>query len=212
MAVNSLDKFHKNWKLKKPNGFLIVISGPSGVGKGTILTEVINSSPTIVKSVSVTTRKPRGTEINGEDYFFKSIEDFSEMIDNDALLEYACVFGGKLYGTPKDYVEEQISRGNDVILEIDVQGAMQVKRKWPDGIFVFVLPPTLQELERRLRERNTEDEEAIRNRLAVANKEFESIPEYDYLIVNDTLEESVDCVKSIITSNHCNIKNLLNQR
>ncbi|MFN8671608.1 MAG: guanylate kinase [Candidatus Sericytochromatia bacterium] len=209
MSLNSINKYHQNWKLKKPHGFLIVVSGPSGVGKGTIVKEVINNSKNIVKSVSITTRKPRENEVEGEDYFFRSIEEFSELIDNDSLLEYACVFGGKLYGTPKAYVEEQISQGKDVILEIDVQGAMQVKKRWPHGIFIFILPPTLQELERRLRDRNTEDEEAIRNRLAVANKEFESIPEYDYLIINDDLKESVDFVKSIIYSNHCNIKNLL---
>lgn len=209
MLIKGINNYYQNWKLKKPQGFLIVISGPSGVGKGTIVKEVIKSSDSIVKSVSVTTRKPRVNEIDGDDYFFKSIESFSEMIDNDKLLEYACLFGGKLYGTPKDYVQDQIESGKDVILEIDVQGAMQVKKKWPDGVFIFILPPTLQELERRLRDRDTEEEESIRNRLAVANKEFESIPEYDYVIINDNIDESVNCVKSIIVSQHCNIKNLI---
>lgn len=210
MIIENIGKFNERWKLSKPKGSLIVVSGPSGVGKGTLVNEVIKlSTSRIVKSVSVTTRKPRHTEQDSLDYFFKNIEEFSELIEQDLLLEYACVFGGKLYGTPRKYVEEQTAQGKNVILEIDVQGAMQVKKKWKNGIFVFVLPPNMQELERRLRERKTEDEESIQNRLAVAYKEFESIPEYDYVIVNDDLQDSIECLKSIVVAELCKIKNNL---
>jgi guanylate kinase len=207
MLLQNLGKYNTNWKLAPKKGMLIVVSGPSGVGKGTIVRELIKQDPdSLVKSVSVTTRKPRHTEIDGSDYFFKSIEEFSDLIEKDMLIEYACIFDGKLYGTPKKYVEEQISQGRDVILEIDVQGALQIKRKWKDGIFVFILPPTFQELERRLKERNTENAEAIHNRLAVANREFEYISEYDYVIVNDEINASVEYVKSVIIAEHCSIK------
>lgn len=207
MLIKNIGKYYDNWKLKPRQGMLIVVSGPSGVGKGTIVRELIKSEPDcLVKSVSVTTRKPRFNEIDGKDYFFKSIEEFSELIEKDMLIEYACIFDGKLYGTPRKYVEEQISQGKDVILEIDVQGALQIKKKWKDGIFIFILPPTFQELERRLRDRNTEDAEAIHNRLAVANREFEHISEYDYVIVNDEINDSVEFVKSLIVAEHCSIK------
>ncbi|MBC7475005.1 MAG: guanylate kinase [Candidatus Sericytochromatia bacterium] len=207
MYLDRLGKYNENWKLKKREGILIVVSGPSGVGKGTIVSELIKMAPELlVKSVSVTTRKPRSIESEGNDYFFKSIEDFSELIEKDMLLEYACIFDGKLYGTPRKYVAEQVANGKDVILEIDVQGALQVKRKWKNGIYIFILPPTFQELERRLRDRKTEDEEAIHNRLAVANRELENISEYDYVIVNDQISDSVEYIKSIIIAEHCSIK------
>lgn len=207
MLLNNLGKYNSNWKLAAKKGFLIIVSGPSGVGKGTIVRELIRQNPeSVVHSVSVTTRKPRHTETDGVEYFFKSIEEFSDLIEKDMLLEYACIFDGKLYGTPRKYVEEQIAQGKDVILEIDVQGALQIKRKWKDGIFIFILPPTFQELERRLRERNTEDAEAIHNRLAVANREFEYISEYDYVIVNDEINASVEYVKSVLIAEHCSIK------
>ncbi len=212
MSIQSLGKYHENWKLKKREGLLIIVSGPSGVGKGTIVRELIKSEPKhIVLSVSVTTRKPRSHETEGLSYFFKTIEEFSELIEKDMLLEYACIFDGKLYGTPRKYVQEQVTNGKDVILEIDVQGALQIKKKWKDGIFIFILPPTIKELERRLRDRNTEDEEAIQNRLAVAYKELEYISEYDYVIINDTVEDSVENVKSIIIAEHCKIKRNLKE-
>jgi len=207
MSLKNLGKHNENWKLAERKGFLIIVSGPSGVGKGTIVRELIKSAPEhLVKSVSVTTRKPRFHEVEGVDYFFKPIDEFSELIEKDMLLEYACIFDGKLYGTPRKYVEEQVNKGRDVILEIDVQGALQIKKKWKDGVFIFILPPTLKELERRLRDRKTEDEEAIRNRLAVAHKELEYISEYNYIIVNDEVVDSVEYVKSVIIAEHCNIK------
>jgi guanylate kinase len=207
MSLNNLGKHNENWRLSPRQGLLIIVSGPSGVGKGTIVRELIKSSPEqLVKSVSVTTRRPRPYEEDGVDYFFKPIDEFSELIEKDMLLEYACIFDGKLYGTPRKYVEEQVRRGKDVILEIDVQGALQIKRKWRDGVFIFILPPTFQELERRLRDRKTEDEEAIHNRLAVAHKELENISEYNYIIVNDEISDSVDYVRSVIIAEHCNIK------
>lgn len=207
MLLDNLGKYNSNWKLATKKGILIIVSGPSGVGKGTIVRELIKQNPnSVVQSVSVTTRQARHTETDGVEYFFKSIEEFSDLIEKDMLLEYACIFDGKLYGTPRKYVEEQIAQGKDVILEIDVQGALQIKRKWKDGIFIFILPPTFQELERRLRERNTENAEAIHNRLAVANREFEYISEYDYVIVNDEISASVEYVKSILIAEHCSIK------
>ena len=207
MLIKNIGKYYENWKLKPRKGILIVVSGPSGVGKGTIVRELINSEPdSLVKSVSVTTRKPRSNEVAGDDYFFKTIEEFSELIEKDMLIEYACIFDGKLYGTPRKYVEEQIAQGRDIILEIDVQGALQIKKKWKNGVFIFILPPTFKELERRLRDRNTEDAEAIHNRLAVANREFEHISEYDYVIVNDEVSASVKYVKSVIIAEHCSIK------
>lgn len=207
MLIKNIGKYYENWKLKPGKGILIVVSGPSGVGKGTIVRELINSEPdSLVKSVSVTTRKPRSNEVAGDDYFFKTIEEFSELIEKDMLIEYACIFDGKLYGTPRKYVEEQIAQGRDIILEIDVQGALQIKKKWKNGVFIFILPPTFKELERRLRDRNTEDAEAIHNRLAVANREFEHISEYDYVIVNDEVSASVKYVKSVIIAEHCSIK------
>ena len=207
MGIQNLGKYHENWKLNKRTGLLVVVSGPSGVGKGTIVTELVNFAPDFfAKSISVTTRKPRPNEVDKSDYFFISIDEFSELIEKDMLLEYACIFDGKLYGTPRKYVEEQISQGKNVILEIDVQGALQIRKKWKGGIYLFILPPTLQELERRLRDRKTEDEEAIQNRLAVANKELENISEYDYVIVNDEISDSVEYVKSVIVAEHCSIK------
>jgi guanylate kinase len=207
MSLKNLGKYNDNWKLSKRQGLLIIVSGPSGVGKGTIVKQLIKNDPeNLVKSVSVTTRKPRPHEVDGVDYFFKAIDEFSELIEKDMLLEYACIFDGKLYGTPKKYVEEQVSKGKDVIFEIDVQGALSIKKKWKDAVYIFILPPTLQELERRLRDRKTEDEEAIRNRLAVAHKELEYISEYNYIIVNDEISDSVEYVKSVIIAEHCNIK------
>lgn len=205
--MEKLKKYTENWGIDRSEGFLIVVSGPSGVGKGTIVEELLKIEPeSLAKSVSVTTRHPRPHEINGVDYFFKTIDEFTEMIEKDMLLEYAYIFGGKLYGTPKNYVREQISGGKIVILEIDVQGALQVKKKWKEGIFIFILPPTFQELERRLRDRGTESEEAIQNRLAVAHKELESLTEYDYAIVNDDIKDSVENLKSIIIAELCKIK------
>jgi len=165
----------------------------------------------VVKSISVTTRKPRFNEKEGIDYFFKNIEDFSELIEKDLLLEYACIFDGKLYGTPKEYVENQIKQGKSVILEIDVQGALQIKRKFKSSISIFILPPNFLELEKRLRDRKTEDEESIHNRLAIAHKELENIYQYDYVIINDDLEYSIDCIRSIIIAEHCKISRNLTQ-
>lgn len=212
MFSRDIDKYRSTWNLKDKNGILIVISGPSGVGKGTIVNEIIkNFDNDVVKSISVTTRKPRFNEIEGVDYFFKNIEEFSELIEKDLLLEYACVFDGKLYGTPKEYVDEKLKQGKNVILEIDVQGSLQIKRKSKNCISIFVLPPTFTELEKRLRDRKTESEEAIHNRLAIAHKELESIYQYDYVIINDDLKYSVDYVKSIIIAEHCKINRNLRE-
>ncbi|GIW23066.1 MAG: guanylate kinase [Candidatus Sericytochromatia bacterium] len=208
----NIDNYRKVWGFKDKSGILIIISGPSGVGKGTIVNEIIKIfNGDVVKSISVTTRKPRFNEKEGIDYFFKSIEEFSSLIEKDLLLEYACVFGGKLYGTPKDYVEQKLKEGKNVILEIDVQGALQVKRKFKDCVSIFVLPPNFLELEKRLRERKTEDEESIHNRLAIAHKELKSIYNYDYVIINDDLKYSIDCIRSIIIAEHCKINRNLKE-
>lgn len=171
-------------------GLLIVGSGPSGVGKGTIHQEILKKCDNLGYSISITTRKPRMDELEGKDYFFVTKTKMLQMIDNDELLEYADVFGN-FYGTPKAYVEEQLAAGRDVLLEIDVQGALQVKEKMPEALLIFIAPPNLDELEKRLRGRNTETQEAIERRLTDAIGELDQQDKYDYVIVNDTVEQAV---------------------
>jgi guanylate kinase len=177
-------------------GKLFIISGPSGVGKGTICERVRSKTDSAI-SVSVTTRKPRADEREGEAYYFISRGEFDEMIMGDKLLEYAEIFGNK-YGTPKQPVINALYAGRNVILEIDVQGAMQVKTNFPEGIFIFVLPPTLAVLRERIINRGTEEPDEITRRVREAVNEVEYLPEYDYIIVNDDLGEAVEQTLSII--------------
>jgi len=210
MLLNSLGKYNKDFGFKTQDGLLIVFSGPSGVGKGTIVKELVKIYPEeLVLSISATTRSPRVGEIDGKDYFFKTREEFDNLIKNNMLLEYAS-FNGETYGTPREYVEKNVQNNKNIFLEIEVQGALQIKKNWKGGsIFIFVLPPSFEVLEQRLRGRNTENEEAINNRLAIAHKEFEFISEYDYIIVNDTISCSVDFVKSIIMTEYFKVNRIL---
>ena len=168
-------------------GFLCVISGPSGVGKGTIVKELLKKRDDTALSISVTTRYQREGEIEGVDYFFRSLDDFNQMQANGKLLESAIVHNNK-YGTPKEFVEEKINEGKIVILEIDVQGAKQIKENFDNAIYVFVLPPKMSDIEARLRHRGTEDDAKISMRLKNAMNEFKEITMYDYFLLNDKVD------------------------
>lgn len=181
------------------NGLLLVFSGPSGAGKGTVLKELLNINDNMKLSVSATTRTPREGECHGVHYFFMTKEEFEEQIANNQMLEHA-QYCGKYYGTPSSQIMDWIDEGMDVVLEIEVQGARQIKNKCPDCISIFVLPPSIEELEKRLRYRNTEDEETIQKRLEIARAEMETAKDYDYVIVNDTIEHTVEQINKIIAA------------
>ena len=188
----------------KNTGKLFVLSGPSGAGKGTICKRLLEESDKLDLSVSMTTRKPRVGETEGVSYFFTEKEVFQEHIKKGNLLEYAEVYGN-YYGTPKTPVLDKLSRGIDVILEIDMQGALKVKESYPDGVFIFILPPSMTELRKRLTGRGTETAEAIELRLGEALKELSYIDKYDYCVVNGVLEEAVARVKAIVVAEHSKV-------
>ena len=176
-------------------GVLLIISGSSGSGKGTIVERLVDDLGYRV-SISATTRNQRPNEENGVHYFFKTKEEFEKMIEAGELLEHAC-FCDNYYGTPKEYVERQLWEGNNIILEIEVQGALQVKKKYNDAVLIFTMPPTIAELRRRLVNRGTEDMETIDKRIKRAEEELEYLPQYDYIVINDTVEQAVrdvDCI------------------
>ena len=177
-------------------GLKIILSGPSGSGKGTIVKELIKENNFVV-SISATTRGPRVGEEHGVHYFFKQKEEFEEMIAKEELLEYAN-FCGNYYGTPKSFIDETIKEGTDVILEIEVQGALQVKEVYPEAIFIFIMPPTFEELKKRLIGRNTETPDVIAKRLARAEDELLHYKEYDYIVVNETIEEATSQIREIV--------------
>ena len=179
------------------HGALIVLSGPSGVGKGSVLDELEKLGITFLRSVSATTRGPREGEKDGVSYYFLKREQFQKMLDEDAFLEHA-EYAGECYGTPEAPVDRALAENRNVLLEIDVQGAMQVRRKRPDAVLVFLLPPSLEELERRLRNRGTETEEKIQKRLAAAGKECEMSDKYDYRIINDERERAAAELAEIV--------------
>ncbi|GAA3407065.1 guanylate kinase [Paenibacillus hodogayensis] len=183
-------------------GLLIVLSGPSGVGKGTVCSMLRKQAPDLVYSVSATTRYPRAGEQEGVNYFFKSKEQFRSMIERDELLEYA-EYVGQYYGTPRSFVNETIQSGKDIILEIEVQGALKVKQRFPEGVFIFLMPPSLNELRSRIENRGTETDDSIRNRLSVAADEIRLLEHYDYAVVNDRVESACERIRSIITAEHC---------
>ena len=183
-------------------GILAVVSGFSGAGKGTVMKRLLEKYEDYALSVSVTTRQPRKGEKDGKDYFFRTREQFEKLIEEDALLEYA-KYVDNYYGTPRAYVEEQLSAGKNVILEIETQGAMKIKEKMPSAFLVFVTPPSVEELEKRLRSRCTEPEEVIQDRLKEAGRESRLMSEYDYILINDVVEECVDRLHGIFLSEHC---------
>lgn len=188
-------------------GQLIVVSGPSGVGKGTVLKEYLNSRDGIAYSVSATTRQPRPGEENGIHYYFLSREEFERTAAEGGMLEYAS-YNGNYYGTLKAPVEQQRNQGNDVVLEIEVQGALQVKKSCPDALLIFVAPPSFEELKNRLTGRQTEDAKTVENRLNIARQELKCAGEYDYIIVNDTVEQAVRRLEQIISANRYNKNNM----
>lgn len=183
-------------------GILIVLSGPSGVGKGTVCKALRAQAPEIVYSVSATTRSPRQGEVEGVNYFFKTREQFQQLIEQDQMLEWA-EYVGNFYGTPRKFVEDTLNSGKDIILEIEVQGALKVKQKFPEGVFIFLLPPSLGELESRIVGRGTESEDSIRSRMSVAVDEIRLMEHYDYAIVNDQVEGACDRIQSILAAEHC---------
>lgn len=187
---------------KKYKGTLIVVSGPSGVGKTTITDRLINDLPNLSKSISATTRRPREGEKDGEDYFFINELEFDNRLKVGGFLEYAIVFGNK-YGTPRAWMEEQRKNGRDILLEIDVQGAAQIKNQEPEAALIFILPPSREILEQRLRGRATDEPEVIERRLKTALAELDCKEQFDYWVVNEDLEQAISEVASIIKAESC---------
>jgi len=185
-------------------GMLIVLSGPSGAGKGTVCSRLLEKNPNIALSISYTTRTPRPGEKDGVNYFFTDKETFEEMIKEGCFLEWANVYNN-YYGTPRKFVEERINNGQDVILEIDIQGAKQIRQTWEDAVFIFILPPDLEELKRRIEKRGSETEESMRLRLMCALEELKALSSYDYVIVNDDLEKAVEKLQAIIIAEKCRV-------
>lgn len=185
-------------------GLLIVISGPSGAGKGTICNELVKDD-NIWLSTSMTTREPRGEEKDGVEYFFVSKEEFEQRIKDDKFLEYAIVHNNRYYGTPKDKIEEKLNKGIDVILEIDIQGALKVKEKIESAICIFIMPPSMDILKERLIKRNTETEEKVLERFKTAYNEINEVTKYNYVVINDYVDEAVSKVKSIIKAEKCRV-------
>lgn len=188
--------------MHKTKGLLIVFSGPSGSGKGTVLAEVMKRNSHMEFSVSATTRSPREGEVDGVNYFFKTKEEFETMVENGGFIEWA-KFCGNCYGTPRSYVENRLEQGKDVVLEIEVQGAMQVKAAFPDAVLIFNLPPSMQELQNRLTGRNTEPADVVNQRLETAKEELALASRYDYVIVNDIVENAAEKFLSILKSEKC---------
>lgn len=180
-------------------GILIVLSGFSGAGKGTVVKKLLEQYSNYGLSISATTRKPREGEINGREYFFKSKEEFLDMIEKNMLIEYA-EYVNNYYGTPKDYVLSELENGKNVILEIEIQGALKVKEQFPEAVLLFITPPSAAELERRLVGRGTEDSDTIKARLARAYEESEGAHNYDYIVINDDLDACVKEINHIIES------------
>lgn len=186
-------------------GILLVVSGFSGAGKGTVMKHLVQEHPAqYALSISATTRSPREGELDGREYFFKTKEEFEAMIREDALIEHAC-YVGNYYGTPRAYVEEQRALGKDVILEIDIQGALQIRKRFPDSLLLFVSPPNADELKTRLIERGSEAIDVVEERLSRATEEADGIEQYDYFIINDDLQTCVEEVHAIVQGEHSRV-------
>lgn len=195
-------------KKKKPGcGSLIILSGPSGAGKGTIHNELLKRNKRLKYSVSMTSRAPRDGEVNGKDYYFVTEEEFKQEIEKDSFVEYAIVHGN-YYGTLKREVEKDLNDGYDVILEIDIQGALAIKNKKVDGIFIFIMPPSMRELRDRLVRRGTETKDKIIERFKNAYKEINSISKYNYVVINDEVEKAVVKVEAIMLAERCRVDRL----
>jgi guanylate kinase len=192
---------------RKTLGNLIVITGPSGVGKGTVVQRLLESVPKLTKSVSVTTRKIRELEAEGFDYFFRSGDEFTQMVEDDKFLEWA-EFAGNRYGTPRTWVEHELRQGRDVILEIEVQGAKQIKRKFPNAVLIFLSPPSLDALARRLKGRKTETPPMVQLRLAKARQELRERGLFHYEVVNDNIEDAVTNLTCIVYAERCRIREI----
>ena len=185
-------------------GLLIVVSGPSGAGKGTICKEVLSRRDDIFVSTSATTRQPRTGEVEGVNYFFITREEFEKKIEEEAFIEYAEVYKN-LYGTPKDTVLEKLNRGENILLEIDIQGALQVKKRYPEGVFIFILPPSMKELKNRIIGRGSETPESLERRFSSAYEELDFVNQYDYYIINDQVKKAADLMESIIDAERCKV-------
>lgn len=194
----------------KPRGLLIVISAPSGTGKTTLSHMLLKAFPDMDFSISYTTRKPRIGEVNGKDYFFIDRETFKRMIKEGDFLEWATVYG-HLYGTSKSQVTEALKDGKNILLDIDTQGALNVKKNFPGAVLIFILPPSLNELRKRLKKRGTDNEKTIEKRLKMAKKEIKNALHYDYIVINDVLEVAFEKLKSIITAEKCKTERLKRQ-
>lgn len=185
----------------KRKGILVVVSGFSGAGKGTLMKKLVQEYDNYALSISATTRVPRPGEEDGREYFFVTREEFKKRIADDALIEYAC-YCNNYYGTPREYAQKHLEEGLDVILEIEIQGALKIKKKYPDALLLFVMPPSAAELRRRLSGRGTETDEVINQRLHRAIEEAKGIEEYDYIVINDDLDTCVEELHAIITAAH----------
>ena len=188
-------------------GLLVVVSGPSGAGKGTVCKAYRERHPDTRLSVSATTRGPRPGEMEGINYFFKTRESFLKMIEDGDFLEHAEVYGN-YYGTPKKYVRDNLMEGHDIILEIDIQGALAVKDKFEEGVFVFIVPPSMEELKRRIVTRGTETKEDVLRRFQKSYEELNFIKRYNYVIINDTVENAVSKLEAIVTAEKCRVSRL----
>lgn len=197
--------------MTQQRGLLIILSGPSGVGKGTVRAAIFeNNRFNYVYSVSATTRNSRPGEVDGVDYYFVSRETFENYIKEDALLEYA-EYVGNYYGTPIQKIEEYLANGKDVFLEIEVQGALKVRERMPEGIFIFLAPPSLDELKSRITGRGTDREDVILERMQMAKEEIEMMQHYDYVVVNDTVDQAVNKVNAIIQSEHLKVERVVDR-